>query len=357
MKVWQYQEMYTKIKNDLDLNDETFISPNEMVGYFNEALNEAESEIIDINAEYFLTKFYVPFTQGVGLYTLPSSIYANKIRGIMYTNGSTIYPVQRYKRRTKFQDLAFTDQYGQADDYRYILVNNVIGQAQVEFHPVARETAILPPSNLAFTPIVLWYIRNCVRVPVTGEYCNPELISPTQVNTGTSQIQTYAGTQSYGVPQQGIPGAYPGSIAYITGDAVQFQPGPAGSLPSPLVAGVTYYVIAGTGGLIGLATTLANAQANVPITLTTTGTVYLTLTIAATQNIINAELIDIPEFATFIMQWVKCRCMEKEGDPRLGNATETLAQQKKQMVDTLTNAIPDDDDEIPPDFSTYQEMS
>lgn len=357
MKIWKYSEMLNKVETDLDLQDETFISTNEMIGYFNEALSEAEAEIDALNAEYLLTKFFVPLVAGVGRYALPSNIYANKIRGIMYQNGSVIYPVKRFKRRFKFQDVAFTDQYGQADDYRYLLVNDYAGQAQLDLHPVSRETAILPPSASAFTPMVLWFIRNCTRVPIVGEYCNPEVIATTQVNTGTNQIQTYAGSSTIGTPQTSIPGGYPGSIAYVTGDSVQFQPGSGGTLPSPLVAGATYFVIAGSNGLIQIASSLANALANTPITLTTVGTVYMTLQVAATQNIVNAVLIDIPEFATFIMQWVKCRCYEKEGDPRLDAASAVLVQQKKQMVDTLTNSIPDDDDEISPDFSSYNEMS
>ena len=91
--------------------------------------------------------------------------------------------------------------------------------------------------------------------------------------------------------------------------------------------------------------------------MTTVGTVYFTIKVAATLAIIDATLMDIPEFATFVMQWVKCRCMEKEGDPRLAGAIDILAQQKKQMVDTLTEGIVDDDNEIQPDYTHYQEMS
>lgn len=363
MKIWTYREMQSKILRDLDLEDETFISKNEMVGYFNEAITEAGSEIESLNKEYFLTKYYLPVVSGASRYALPPNIFANKIRGLVYQNGSIIYQVKPFGRRNKFEDIAFSEQYGQADDYRYLLDNNVIGQAQLKLHPASRDTAILSPSPAPFVPFRLWYIRDCARIPMVAfstqaaEQCNPEILATTQVDTALDQIQTFAGTTTVGNPQEGEPGAYPGSIAYITGDQVQFQPGPNGTLPAPLVAGVIYYVIAGANGLIKLATSMANALAGTAIDLTTVGSVYHTMTVAATQNIVHATLIDIPEFATFIMQWVKCRCMEKEGDPRLDNATMMLAQQKKQMIDSLTNAIPDDNDEIQPDFSAYQEMS
>lgn len=357
MKIWTYKEMHSKILRDLDLEDEEFVSPDEMRGYFNEALSEAESEIMVLNQEYFLSKYFVPFVQGANTYDLPANLYSNKIRAFIYKNNSLIYPITQYRRKDKFENIALTEQYGINDDYRYFLPNEYPGQRALTIHPQARETAILAPYASRFTPAILWYIRNCARIPLLGEYCNPEIVATTQVTTGTDSIQTYAGTRTIGIPSQGLPGSFPGSIAYKTGDQIQVTPGPNGTLPAPLVEGTVYFVIAGAAGLIKLATTKALALAGTAIDLTTVGTVYFTITIAATESIIEATLIDIPEFATFVMQWVKCRCMEKEGDPRMPGAVDVLAQQKKQMVDTLTQGIVDDDDQIQPDFSHYQEMS
>lgn len=364
MKIWSMREMRAKVFTDSDLLDETFVSLNELSGYFNEAITECKSEISELNKDYFLTKYYIPLVVGQSRYDLPFNILANKIRGIMYQNGSVIYPIVQYRRRYKFQNIAFTDQYGSADDYRYTPVNDVVGQAQLDFHPPSRETAILPPNPGAFTPAVMWYIRNCARVPMIAingdpaEYCNPEVIFSTAVSVGADTIQTLAGSTTIGVPQQGIIGAYPGSVAYITGDTVKFQSAAGGTLPAPLVAGTVYYVIAGANGLIKVATTLANALGNVAIDLTTVGVGSFILTVGATETIVLATLIDIPEFAEFVMQWVKVRCMAKEKDnPNTGMEAQVLADMKQEMVDTLTNAIPDDDDEIEPDFSHYQEMS
>jgi len=49
--------------------------------------------------------------------------------------------------------------------------------------------------------------------------------------------------------------------------------------------------------------------------------------------------------------------MAKDKDPGLSQEVSKLESMKKQMVDTLTNGIPDDDDTIEPDFSAYQELS
>ncbi len=357
MKIWTYSEMKNKLEMDLDLEDETFIAPNELIGYFNEALTESESEMITLNQDYFLTKFYVPVVQGTQLYALPKNIFANKIRGLMYQNGSIIYPVKQIRRRDKFELIGLIEQYGVSDWYGYLLVNNNPGQAILQFEPNMRDTAVLSPTASLFTPLILWFVRNCARVPLLAEYCNPEVVALTQVNTTNDTIQTYAGTSSHGITQQGLPGAFPGSIAYVTGDKIKFEAGPNGTVPAPLVEGTVYYVIQTGTGLIKVATTLANALAGTPINLSSTGTVYFTITVAATVAIIDATLIDIPEFSTFVLQWVKCRCMEKEGDPRLAGAVEVLAQQRAQLNNTLVVSIDDDDNQIQMDMSFYNEMS
>lgn len=357
MKIWTYKEMYQKVIEDLDLEDETFIKPTEMIGYFNEALTEAESEIIVTNQDYLLTKFFVPTVQGQNLYDLPFNIFANKIRGVVYRNNSIIYQLNRFRRKDIFADIAFTDQYGASDDYRYLLVNDVPGQAKMQIHPASRETAVLAPYNQRFTPVTLWYIRNCARVPRPQELCNPELISTVQVDPSTDSIQTYSGTKTIGVVQQGLPGAYPGSRPYVTGDVIQLLPGYGGELPTPLKESTDYYVIATPGGVIKLAASRIDAINGVAIDITDAGTVYFILQVRATESIIQSTLIDIPEFSTFIVQWVKCRCMEKEGDPRLAGAVDTLAQQKAQMVSTLTDAIVDNDTLIEGDFTLYFDMN
>lgn len=361
MKIWTYQEMKAKVFTDIDLLDETFVSANEVAGYFNEALGEAAAEICELNQDYFRTKYFLPLVTGTSVYSLPFNIYANKIRGILYSNGSLIYQVRKYRRRNEFENIVNTDQFGAADAYKYDLINDVPGQSKLELHPTSRDTAILPPAVGPFTPMTMWYIRNVARVPMVAfngnpaELCNLELIAPSAVNPITDQIQTLSGVTT-GIHQQGVVGAWPGSIPYVTGDIVQVSTISSGVLPAPLVVNTNYYVIALGSGVIKLATSLVNAFAGTAIDLTTAGTVHLTIRVGATTAITNATLIDIPEFSTFIMQWVKCRVMGKE-DPRLAGELETLVMQKKEMVDTLTNAVPDDDDQIQADFSHYEECS
>lgn len=361
MKIWTYAEAKMKMLTEYDLLDETFINSNEMIGYFNDGLQEAESEIHTMNAEneYFRTKTFIPLVTGIGNYTLPDNIYANKIIGIMYSNGSVIYPICQYRRRGRYQNMLYTDQYGSADDYRYTLYNDVPGQAMMEIHPVARETAILPPTAGSFTPVIMWYMRNCARIPLmaigsqSAEYCNPEIVNVTSVNTTADTITTKSGTNVYGVKSQGIVGCYPGSIAYVAGDSVKFTPAPGATLPAPLVQGTIYYILSNISGVIQISATKGGSA----IDLTTTGTTFFTITVAATQAIVDATLLDIPEFTPFVIQWAKVCSFMKELKSVPAEEVAKLTDLKKQMIDSLTLAIPDDDDEIQPDYSHYQEMS
>ncbi len=355
MKIWTYLEAKTKLNLDFDLEDETFITPDELAGYFNDSLNEAESEIISINEDYLKSRYYVPVVVGTAVYELPDNIYANKIRKIMFSSGSDIYEINRFRGNLKFEEMAMVDQYGAADPYRYDLINDTPGQAQIEFHPTMRDTATL--SGTIVAPVIMTYIRNCARIPILGEYCNPEVVIPTQVNTTTYVITHKSGTGNFGVLSRGTVGSYPGSIAYVTGDAVKFEAGPGGTLPAPLVEGTVYYVIATSTTTIKLATSLANATAGTAITITTAGTIYFTIKVAATLAIQNATVIDIPEFMPFLMSWVKAQVLFKEKDPGFSEASQIVIAQKKQMIDTLTNSVPDDDDKIIGDYSHYEESN
>lgn len=70
------------------------------------------------------------------------------------------------------------------------------------------------------------------------------------------------------------------------------------------------------------------------------------------------DICDIPEFISFVLQYMKVRCYEKEqGNPNLQKAMADLEQQRAQMTSTLASMVPDADNGIEPDMSSYWEMS
>jgi hypothetical protein len=250
MRNWTYLEAKTKVERDLDLEEENIIQPEEMVSYFNEAIDVAEADIhkLGLEDEYFLASDQLALVNGTADYSLPTDIYANKLRAVMYQNGATIYEIKRVRERPgqrRFETIAQINYSGGDCDYEYIIKN-----ASAALGP---QMQLVPPSREdSTTNVTRWYVRNANRIPQVGE-------------------------------------AKPTSGNY-------------------------------------------------------------------TQAEVDATVLDIPEFMSFVLQYVKNECKKKEGVLTDGDRQELLAQ-RNLMIDTLTEMVPDGDDEIPADFSHYEEMN
>ncbi len=164
MRQWTYLEMKTKVEKDLDLEDETFIQPDEMLGYFNEAIDNVEADVHTIYEDYFLTTTTLSLVTGTQDYSFPSDIYANKIRDIYYTNGQIKYQVRKWSQPLHM--IALLDN---TDDYRYIPINTSANGYQLR---------ILPPSQETSTNMTIWYLRNAKRMVNDSDVCDiPEFIN------------------------------------------------------------------------------------------------------------------------------------------------------------------------------------
>jgi hypothetical protein len=200
-----------------------------MLSYCNEAIDECESEIHTTYEDYFLSKTTISLVAGQDLYSLPTDIYASKIRGIIYQENDLIYPVRRFREMDKFEKILFTQNKNPATSYNYILLNtSAAAGIKLQLIPTAR-------SNLT-DGLHIWYIRNANRMVDDTSIC------------------------------------------------------------------------------------------------------------------------DIPEFASFVLQWMKMRCYEKDGDQRYQGAAALMEQQRRQMIDTLTNMVPDGDNELEMDTTFYEDM-
>lgn len=145
-----------KVQKDLDLEGETFIQDTEMLEYFNEALREAEAEILGINEDYFMTRAYLALVNGTDLYSLPTGIYEDKIRGIVYdntsaTSGGSIYEIKRIRTPKKFLDRSYLRNSDPTDYYQYIVLNSSASGTQIELSPAAKETSS--------TNVRIWHLR------------------------------------------------------------------------------------------------------------------------------------------------------------------------------------------------------
>ena len=244
MKIWTYKEARDKVQLDLDLTEEDFVTENEMIGYFNSAIDEAEAEIHTLAEDYFLTYTTVATVLGSSEYSLPSDVYAQKIRALIYANGTDVYPVSRFRAVEKFLDVTFTKNFYTQECYRYMIINKSITDGY--------KLALFPNSRETGSFLTLWYLRNATRIPLVGE-------------------------------------AKDG------------------------------------GGTYSLAE-------------------------------VEASFIECPEFINFIFTWVKGFCRAKEnGGSFTEEDTALITQQRKMMVDTLTQRVVDDDNTVVQDRSHYNE--
>jgi hypothetical protein len=159
-----------KIERDLDLEDEEFITDDEMLGYINEGVREAAAEINDLYEDYLLKRAYIPLVSGTEEYALPSDIYAMKIRRIVYRSGSTVYSIDRIKDWKKFEEYALESVSQSSTRYKYFPINSVAGEPRLLFSPPAKETS---SQN-----VTIWYFREAAILSSFTDTCDiPEFIN------------------------------------------------------------------------------------------------------------------------------------------------------------------------------------
>ena len=141
-----YLDLKTDVERELNLQDEDLVTPAEMLKYANEAIDSAEALIINLNEDYFLAEpFTITLVSGQSGYSLPSDIYAQKIRAIIYNNGNKIY---RISKASSFED--FINLQVNAD-FKYIVTNSYTNGVKLVFGPTPQEAG-------AF--ITVYYLRN-----------------------------------------------------------------------------------------------------------------------------------------------------------------------------------------------------
>jgi hypothetical protein len=165
-----WAQIEAKVRRDLGMTDEILIDSTEMMGYANDAIDECEALIHTKNEDYFLTYASIALVSGTSEYALPTDIYAQKIREIIYQNGSEIYEITRIRGEKRFlraQDIATN---GTSEDYQYLLVNvSASAGVKLKIYPTSRETSS--------TNVTMWYLRNATRMTLSSSICDiPEFI-------------------------------------------------------------------------------------------------------------------------------------------------------------------------------------
>lgn len=167
MRYWTYLEIKNKVRIDLGLEQEEFITDTELMGYCNLAIDDCESDIHTMYEDYFLAKTTISLVAGQEEYSLPTDIYASKIRSAVYNDGSTVYPVRRYANMSRLFEAIETSKNleSQTTDFAYYLLNSsAVGGVMMNVVPT--------PKQDSADVIKLYYIRNANRLVDDTSLCD-----------------------------------------------------------------------------------------------------------------------------------------------------------------------------------------
>ena len=152
MKYWTWAEIKGKVLRDLDLEGESFIQEDELLGYANEAVDEVERQIHTLCEDYFLSRLDLPLVSGQEEYSLPSDIFAMKLRQIVYRNGTQVWKLERIREWHKFETYeSDRSRVAQNQMYGYFILNKNAGSPKILITPTPTESGDF---------LKVWYIRN-----------------------------------------------------------------------------------------------------------------------------------------------------------------------------------------------------
>jgi hypothetical protein len=90
-----FGDLRQQVEAELDTQDEEFIGETEIQNYFNSGVTVCEATIVKLGLreKYLQSEAYITTVVGTADYDLPSDIVINKLRKIIYRNGTLIYTV------------------------------------------------------------------------------------------------------------------------------------------------------------------------------------------------------------------------------------------------------------------------
>lgn len=161
-----FGDLKDQVEAELDLEGEEFISPSEMIGFFNRGVAIAESHIVTLGLrdKYFLARVKLSTVQNAEEIDLPTDLWGNKIKRIVYRNGATFYTVRPLDSQNMFENYEYLNAFTSTDFYRYFITHTTPGVQKLVLVPAARESA----SNV----MTLWYPRKANRYAIDSDVCD-----------------------------------------------------------------------------------------------------------------------------------------------------------------------------------------
>ena len=296
-----YSDIKTFVQNKLDLNDEDFISDDEMLEYTEEALKFVEAEIHKLGIEdlYFETQSALPLVSGRSDYALPDNIYANKILRAVYSLGGDIYAVHRMRKLNRYEDsesIRYAADTTGNYQYRIVNIDPRVG-TKIRLFPTPDEDS----SDVSTTGDIAADSAS-ITVASTAGITAGDFVFAEGIARGT-RVESVESSTTLTLTD----------AAYTTAATVDMR------FIEPRL--LIYYI----------------RDVFIPDDAT--------------------DYIDVPEFWPVVAQHIIVNCLKKElGNPRLPAEQANLEAMRAQMIETLTNMVPDGDDEIEGDMGHYIEQ-
>lgn len=136
-------------------NDDAMYSVDEVNKYINKGIKKLESLIHNIHEDYFFAKADITVVSGTAECAMPTDIFANKIRKVLYDDGNDQYIINRIKHIEDIQDVV------SGDRYKYKLINNLASGTKLTLYPTPTFT------NNSF--IDMYYIRRAKQLVLDAD--------------------------------------------------------------------------------------------------------------------------------------------------------------------------------------------
>jgi len=173
------KQIRDKVIDDLDLYEETFVDEPELNAFINEGIAKVESAIHTLYEDYFLAPYTFTVEQGVNLYDYPPDIYANKVRMLLFSDGTDAYEVKRSMDVKK--------------DLLYETIVEPSAGCTLKWYPVngadTGKKIRLFPDTTDTGEIELWYIRNAKVLVNDEDVCD--------IDEFANVVELYVKTQVY----------------------------------------------------------------------------------------------------------------------------------------------------------------
>lgn len=116
-----FGDLSEQVQMEIDIQEEEFVQPQELINYFNSGITMIESEIVKLGCKekYLQTEAFVSIVSGQQDYDLPSDIIEQKIRKIVYRDNTNIYTLMPAKIEAAYEAEDIARLYSSSDYYYY----------------------------------------------------------------------------------------------------------------------------------------------------------------------------------------------------------------------------------------------